>query len=165
MSNANWYAVYTRPRWEKKVADTLERMQYEVYCPINKVSRTWGTRKVTVEEPLFRPYVFVRVTEKQKWEILEIPGLLNYVCWLGRPAVIRPEEIESIRGFVAKYTNICVEPLAVKPADRVRVVGGALHNQSGRVQEVRGNQVRIVIDSLGLQMMATVAATKLEKVF
>ena len=36
--NKKWYAVYTRPRWEKKVAEILTRRKIENYCPINKVS-------------------------------------------------------------------------------------------------------------------------------
>ena len=57
----NWYAVYTKPRWEKKVAGLLERKGIESYCPLNKVQRQWSDRKKIVMEPLFQSYVFVHV--------------------------------------------------------------------------------------------------------
>jgi hypothetical protein len=48
-----WYAVYTRPRWEKKVAEILTDKKIENYCPLNKVVRQWSDRKKIVHEPLF----------------------------------------------------------------------------------------------------------------
>ena len=55
-----WLAVYTRPRWEKKVDQLLKEQGTESYCPLNKVKRKWSDRVKTVEEPLFKSYVFVK---------------------------------------------------------------------------------------------------------
>ena len=59
----NWYAVYTRPRAEKKVADALTKKKIENFSPINKVIRQWSDRKKIVYEPLFTSYVFIKVSE------------------------------------------------------------------------------------------------------
>ncbi|HMJ47328.1 MAG TPA: transcription termination/antitermination NusG family protein, partial [Ferruginibacter sp.] len=56
--NKKWYVVYTRPRWEKKVAATLDERGVENYCPLNRVNRQWSDRKKVVLEPLFKGYVF-----------------------------------------------------------------------------------------------------------
>ena len=48
-----WYAVYTRPKWEKKVAELLSRKRIENYCPLNKSIKQWSDRKKTIFEPLF----------------------------------------------------------------------------------------------------------------
>jgi transcription antitermination factor NusG len=58
-----WFAIYTRPRWEKKVHKLLEEKGIECYCPLNKVHRKWSDRIKIVEEPLFKSYVFVKLTE------------------------------------------------------------------------------------------------------
>ena len=64
-----WYAVYTKPRWEKKVADLLTKKQIENYCPLNRVLRQWSDRKKVILEPLFTSYVFVRISESNQLAI------------------------------------------------------------------------------------------------
>ncbi|MEO6221006.1 MAG: transcription termination/antitermination NusG family protein, partial [Ginsengibacter sp.] len=54
ISEKTWYVVYTRPRWEKKIAENLLRLGIEHYCPLNKVTRQWSDRKKKVLEPLFK---------------------------------------------------------------------------------------------------------------
>ena len=60
-----WYAVYTKPRWEKKVNSLLLQKGIEVYCPLNKVRRKWSDRIKTIEEPLFKSYVFVKIKDEE----------------------------------------------------------------------------------------------------
>src|SRR5450631_2423581 len=103
-----WYAVYTRPRWEKKVAGLLQDKGFEHYCPLNKVMRQWSDRKKVVLEPLFKGYVFVQVAEDKKWELMSINGIVNYVYWLGKPAKIRNSEIETIRKFLNEFPEVQV---------------------------------------------------------
>ena len=69
MSGAKWFVVYTRPRWEKKVHSLLTAKSIESYCPLHKVRRKWSDRIKLVEEPLFKSYVFVRVEDKDKFEL------------------------------------------------------------------------------------------------
>ena len=47
-NNLHWYAVYTKPRWEKKVASLLDVKGVENYCPVNKVVKQWSDRKKTL---------------------------------------------------------------------------------------------------------------------
>jgi transcription antitermination factor NusG len=65
----NWYALYTKPRWEKKIHKLLQQKGIESYCPLNKVRRKWSDRIKVVEEPLFKSYIFVRVEESLKTEV------------------------------------------------------------------------------------------------
>src|SRR5215211_2634080 len=97
INESKWYAVYTKPRWEKKVADLLTRKQIENYCPLNKVKRQWSDRKKIVMEPLFQSYVFVRVPKNMLTMVRETSGVLNFVYWLQKPAIIRDEEIDLIK--------------------------------------------------------------------
>jgi len=78
MEKENWYALYTKPRWEKKVADLLSKRKIVNYCPLNKVQKQWSDRKKIVLEPLFRSYVFVRISESRQPEIRQIDGVVNF---------------------------------------------------------------------------------------
>jgi transcription antitermination factor NusG len=160
--NTHWYAVYTKPRWEKKVAEVLTRNSIENYCPLNKVLRQWHDRKKVVQEPLFTSYVFVKVEESRFSELRRIGGVLNLVYWLQKPAVIRDEEITMIRKFLDEYTDVQLEKTVVSVNDVVRVIKGPLMEQEGNVLAVRNRTVRISLPSLGYIMVAEVERQNVE---
>ena len=109
-----WHAVYTRPRWEKKVAEMLTRRKIENYCPINKVVKQWSDRKKVVHEPLFRSYVFVKIAENELGYLKKTDGVISLVYWLRKPAVIRDTEIEAIRHFLDEYSSVKLERVPCK---------------------------------------------------
>jgi hypothetical protein len=47
-----WFALYTKPRNEKKVTETLAALGIEVYCPLVTTIKQWSDRKKKVESPL-----------------------------------------------------------------------------------------------------------------
>ena len=149
-----WYAVYTKPRWEKKVAALLLEAGIENYCPINKVTRQWSDRKKIVLEPVFKGYVFVKVEEAKKWEVRSISGVLNFVYWLGKPAVIRDEEIDVIRKFLNEFNDVQVESKGLVVNSEVRIKQGVLMNYHGIIVEVIGSRAVVKIDNLDLQLSA-----------
>lgn len=160
----NWYAVYTRPRWEKKISGILEARGITHYCPLNRVVRQWSDRKKIIQEPLFKGYVFVKVNETMKWELLKISGILNYVHWLGKPACIREEEINTIRKFLHEFNDVEVTEQQMEPLSKVRIRQGALMNYEGILLEVSGNRARVRIDSMGLQLSAVFNKKDIEKI-
>jgi transcription antitermination factor NusG len=93
----HWYALYTKPRWEKKVHELMLRRGMESYCPLNKVRKKWSDRYKMVEEPLFKSYVFVRITDDEKSNVRLVDGVVNFVYWLGKPAQVREEDILKIK--------------------------------------------------------------------
>jgi transcription antitermination factor NusG len=95
-----WYAVYTRPRWEKKVNTLLLQKGIEAYCPLNKVRRKWSDRIKTVEEPLFKSYVFVKIKDEDRTNVRMTNGVVNFVYWNGKPAIIKEKEIQTIKRFL-----------------------------------------------------------------
>lgn len=162
VNELTWYAVYTRPRWEKKIAQLLDEKGIEGYCPLNKVYRQWSDRKKAVFEPLFKGYVFVRVAEQHKWDIKKIDGILNFVHWNGKPAMIRPEEIETIKKFLSEFTEVEVENAGLTQQTPVRIKQGLLMNYRGIIIEVMGNKARVKIESMGLQLSAVFEKKNLE---
>jgi transcription antitermination factor NusG len=164
ITKKKWYALYTRPRWEKKVADLLEKKKVEVYCPLNKVQKQWADRKKIILEPLFTSYVFVHVTEQEHISIKQTDGVVNFVYWLNKPAVIRHEEIDTIKKFINEYDYVSVEKTQVNLNDRVRIINGPLMMWEGNVVEIRTNTVKITLPSLGRTLVAEIRKGNLETI-
>src|SRR5271170_7100148 len=110
-SRMNWFVLYTKPRWEKKVYTLLTGNNIEAYCPLNRVRKKWSDRVKWVEEPLFKSYLFVRIAEEEQTAVKMANGVVNFVYWLGKPAVVRDEEITIIRKFLDEYSNVTAEAL------------------------------------------------------
>ena len=156
ITKKQWYALYTRPRWEKKVADLLEKKKVEVYCPLNRVHRQWADRRKVVLEPLFSSYVFVYITEREHLSIKETDGVINFVYWLNKPAIIRNEEIDTIKKFLSEYDHVSLEKTEVNLNDKVRIINGPLMMWEGNVVEIRTNTVKITLPSLGQTLVAEI---------
>lgn len=152
--NKNWYVVYTRPRWEKKVAKLLADKGIEYYCPLNKVHKQWSDRTKIVLEPLFKGYVFVAVEESKKWDIKLVDGILNYVYWLGKPALVRDSELDTIKKFLQEFDQVQVSKTGLSPNDIVLVKQGLLMDYKGIIIEVAGNKAKVNIESMGIQLSA-----------
>lgn len=149
-STKKWYAIYTKPRWEKKIDSVLIRKGIESWCPLQKVERQWSDRKKIIEEPLFKSYVFVRIDDTERSKVLMTDGALNFVYYLGKPAVIKDEEVENIKLYLAekdaKITIISDEGFS--SGDLVKVNYGVFMDQEGTV--VRGGRKKVYVQLQGL---------------
>ena len=158
---AKWHAIYTRPRWEKKVNGLLESKGIESYCPLNKVRRKWSDRIKTIEEPLFKSYVFVKISDEARGEVRLTDGVINFVYWNGKPAFIKEREIQTIKRFLDEHENVELVKMEFKPAQRVKIIAGPLMDQEGKVLEIKNRVVKVAIDSLGYILIADIAKGKL----
>lgn len=136
------------------MASMLQEKGIENYCPINKVTRQWSDRKKIVHEPVFKGYVFVKLQEEKKWEVKEVNGILNFVYFLGKPAKIRDEEIDTIRRFLNEFNDVQVESKGLVVNSEVRIKQGVMMNYHGVVVEVLGNRAVVKIDTLDIQLSA-----------
>lgn len=158
----NWYAVYTKSRCEKKVASLLAKKKVEHYCPLNRVVKHWADRKKLVFEPLFASYVFVNITDIEMASIRQTNDVINFVYWLGRPAVIKDVEIDSMRQFLDEYTNVQLEKTAVNVSDLVRITSGPLMEREGNILSVQNSKVKVSLPSLGYMITAEVKRSNIE---
>jgi transcription antitermination factor NusG len=152
----HWYALYTKPRWEKKVHELLLQKGLQSYCPLNKVRKKWSDRYKMVEEPLFKSYVFVRVTDEERADVRFVDGVVNYVYWLGKPAQVKEIEIERIKRFLNEFEDVEVEQLPEpKQGDKVVITSGVFMDQEGRILSADKKRVEVLIESLGFKLVAT----------
>jgi transcription antitermination factor NusG len=159
-SPKKWFAVYTRPRWEKKVHKLLEEKGIESYCPLNKVHRKWSDRIKIVDEPLFKSYVFVKVNEEEKTLVRMTQGVVNFIYWLGKPAHIKEKEIETIKKFLNDHHDVEVRAIDIKAGKKVMVQSGILMGKEGIVKKVLHKKVEVVIESIGFVLSAYIDKSK-----
>jgi transcription antitermination factor NusG len=159
--SSKWYAIYTRPRWEKKVNNLLLQKGIESYCPLNKVRRKWSDRVKTIEEPLFKSYVFVKIGDEERTNVRMTNGVVNFVYWNGKPAIIKEKEIITIKRFLDEHENVEVVKMELKAGDTVQVIAGPMMDKEGKVLEVKNKTVKVCIDSLGYMLIAYIDKSKL----
>ncbi|UQD56111.1 UpxY family transcription antiterminator [Flavobacterium sp. K5-23] len=145
----NWYVVYTKPKWEKKVAERLNEIGIVTYCPLISKTSQWSDRKKIVHVPLFNSYVFVQLTEKERNLIFEVPGVVRYLFWLGKPAIVRSSEIEAIKKWLSEPEGYEVSMDKWQKGDKIVLESGPFATQSAIIQEVKQNHYILILESLG----------------
>lgn len=114
-----------------------------------------------VEEPLFKSYVFVKVNNDDRTEVRMTPGVINFVYWQGKPAIIREKEINIIKRFLDEYEDVEARPVDIKINQRVRINAGPMIEQEGKVLNIKNKTVTVAIDSLGYILIASIDKRKL----
>src|SRR5215210_450658 len=154
-NSKRWFAAYTKPRWEKKVSRVLERKGVECWCPLKKTEKQWSDRKKVIEEPLFTSYVFVRINETEKSVVLMTDGILNFVYYIGKPAIIRDEEIDIIKKFLSeKEAAVSVQSLhSLDENTRIKVNHGIFMDTTGTVLKGGRKKVFVKLESLDQVMV------------
>ena len=158
-----WHVVYTKPKWEKKVDSNFAQKGIESWCPTQKKERQWSDRKKIIEEPLFKSYVFVRATKEEYTNVLSTMGVVRFLYFEKKPAIIRDNEIELIRKYLGlSYANIQVVDMgAIKPETKVTVNNGLFMGQRGEVVKADKKSVYVRLDSINMMM---IVEFKLEEV-
>ena len=145
----NWYVVYTKPKWEKKVAEKLTQVGIECYCPLITQVKQWSDRKKKVEVPLFNSYVFVQLPEADRNTVFVVPGVVRYLFWLGKPAIVRDQEITIIKKNLNASDVADISVSSIQVGDRIKLDSGAFSNQDAIVQEISKTHYILVLESLG----------------
>ena len=148
--NRRWHAVYTKPRHEKKALERLSINGFEVFCPMTITIKQWSDRKKKISTPLIPSYIFVHVNEKEKSKVLEDPSVLNYIYWLGKPAIIRDYEIDRLKGMISKEKMQEFEIKKLKIGEKISLSKGYLKDENATVKKVNNNNVHVELSELGI---------------
>ena len=147
----NWYAVYTKITHERKVAAFLSKKKFENYCPNNRIIQPNQSFKRRLEfEPLFPSFVFVYITEADINTVKKVNFVIDFVYWLGKPAVIKEIEIENIKQFTGQYENITIEKSNVYAGGITRIVNDPNNNTAITITE---SSIKLQLPSLGFTMV------------
>ncbi|WP_090389626.1 UpxY family transcription antiterminator [Niabella drilacis] len=161
MKEKNWYAIYTKPRWEKKVSKLLTDRDIVTYCPLNQVRRRWSDRIKIVQVPLLPSYLFVHIDTTELQKVRETPGVINFVYIEGKPAIVKEYEVVRIRKFLSEFENVELVPFSLRKNQRVMINQGVLVEEEGRVIDLKNNKVAVAIESLNYHLVALFDKSKL----
>jgi transcription antitermination factor NusG len=128
------------------------------------VKRQWSDRIKTVEEPLFKSYVFVKVDDTERTKVRLTNGVINFVYWNGKPAIVKEKEIQTIKRFLDEHEAVQVRPMELAPNQTVLITSGAFMDQQAIVLDVNKKEVKVAILSLGQELIATIDKTKLFRI-
>lgn len=158
----SWYALYVKSRTEKRVASELEALKIDHYLPIQKVLKQWSDRKKWVEEPLFRSYVFVQVSQQEYFEVLQIVGAVKYISFEGKAVVIPPQQIEAIKYFLNEKDPENMDFQKWEKGKKVEIISGSMIGLIGELVDVKGkNRVSIQIEAVNRTILLRIPKSKL----
>ena len=149
LSDADWFAVQVRSRWEISTAKILSGKGYETLLPIYESERRWGGRLRTVELPLFPSYVFCRFDVLKRLPILVTPGVIAIVSRGCVPVPVEHAEIAAIQTLVLSGAQAEPWPY-LEVGERVRIEDTALRGVEGILLSLKGSR-RVVVSVTLLQ--------------
>lgn len=144
-----WRVFYTAARAEKKCRDRLEDRRIDVFLPLRVEIRRWSDRRKKVAVPLFRNYIFARVNEAERLEVLKTKGIVRSVSFGGRPARVSEGEIKQLQ--LTQEAPDRIEAVDLRPAvgERVAITEGPFRGLVGDVVEHRGTfSVLVRVESI-----------------
>ncbi len=151
-----WYVVRTKPQHEIKSARILDKLGLEVYCPTVTEIRQWSDRKKKVTLPLFKSYLFVNLENSNRNRVYEAPGVLNFLYWLKKPAIVKPEEIETIKSWLNNDKLDGFEVDNLKPGDEVEIKTGKMAKKKAVIKEVGNKKLKLILPDLGWVLTANI---------
>lgn len=131
-SDQKWFAVYTKFKCEKYVAEHLNKKQIQTYLPLIHKTKRY-TRKVKhFEVPLINCYVFVYITKDQYVTTLETEYVMKFLRQ-GKDLIAIPQEEIDIMKRVAGYVDEAedLNPEIFFEGEEVEVVSGHLTGIKG----------------------------------
>jgi transcriptional antiterminator RfaH len=156
-----WLVIYTKPRWEKKLADQLAAKGFTVYCPTQRVKRRWSDRTKWIDQPLFSSHIFINIEPERRDAVYFTPGFVRFLFWNKRPAQVRETEIDTLKRWLNDFDHeaISIQPLAT--GSHVTVKSGPLQGREATVLEQRGTKLELYLEDLQVKVSVDLSKTEL----
>ena len=156
----NWKVLFVKPRTEKKVTEYCELYGIPFYLPLRERISVVQRRKVTVKIPVFPGYVFARLGQSQRLQLLQTNLLVR---------VLEPQSPRRLlRDLVMVRRALRVDPslTPAKPLAQgrlVRIIRGPFMGIEGRVARMAGTlKVILNVDLIGQAVSLTAETDQVE---
>lgn len=148
----NWFVLYTKPKQELRVVDELSKIGINSYCPKVKMIKQYSDRKKKIEKPLIPSYIMVYIEESKRKSVFSIPGIVRYLFWLGKPAIVHENEINIMKKHLeGVYSSISISKLII--GQLYKISEGPLAGNTGKIVEMKKNKVKLELASLGMTVV------------
>jgi len=157
VAEKKWFAVYTRPKFEKKVKTFLEEKNIEVFLPVQKVVTQWKDRKKKIEKVLFNSYIFVKINKSEYLSVLKTLGVVKFVSFEKKACEIPENQIDNIKRLIDNNFEIITETYQFNIGELVEISGGELKGITGKLLEYKGKKkVVISIDAINTCLLVEI---------
>jgi len=142
--NYKWYVLFVRTNHENKVRNILNRLNIESYLPLIKELRYWSDRKKWMERPLFPGYIFLRVSCREFFSVMDNNSVISYVKEGQNPASISEDQISMIRQVEASGNSYVEEQNCLVEGDSIKVIGGPMKGIEGRISRIDKHEYLLI---------------------
>ena len=151
----SWNVIYTKSRSEKKVEERLKNIGIEAYCPVRTEVKFWSDRKKSILVPVLPSMVLVKIEKNKRNQVFDIPGVVRYMFWLKKHAVVRDSEVDSLK-LLLKSNNIIEQNVAsYNVGDEIKI--SSLEDQLGIIKKISKNQIWVILKQLGYVIKLKIA--------
>lgn len=146
-----WFVVCTKPQQELKVSSQLSTMGITNYCPTITLVKQYSDRKKKVNKPILSSYLMVQLEENKRQKVFACSGIVRYLFFLGKPAVVAASDITLMQNHLnGVYNDIKVTTLSI--GDSHTIKKGPFSGVSGKVVETDNTKVKLELASLGMHI-------------
>ena len=144
-----WFVIYTKANQEIKVTEQLNEIGISCYCPTITIIKQYSDRKKKILKPLIPSYVFVFTEERRRNDVFSVFGVVRYMFWLGKPAVVREKEIELMKEYLnGEFQSVSLTNFTKGQLHKISE--GIFKGKIGRVIEIQKNKIKLQLESLGM---------------
>jgi transcription antitermination factor NusG len=144
-----WFVLYTKANQEIKVTEQLNKIGVSCYCPTVTIIKQYSDRKKKVLKPLIPSYVFVFIEEGRRNDVFSVFGVVRYMFWLGKPAVVREKEVKLMKKYLnGEFQSVSLTNFTKGQLHKISE--GIFAGKIGRVIEIQKNKIKLQLESLGM---------------
>ena len=152
----NWYVIHTKPRCEKKTEKQLLSLGINAYCPTRSEIRLWSDRKKRIQVPVLPSMLLVNMEEKDINRVFACPGVIRFMFWLGKRAVVRQSEVDTLKKYLKGDYNLTNSKVSnIKVGDNFSL--SSFNNEKGIVNRISNNNIWIYLKSIGYSVKLKLA--------
>tara|TARA_B110000444_G_C18432423_1_gene407505 strand:+ start:55 stop:525 length:471 start_codon:yes stop_codon:yes gene_type:complete len=144
-----WFILYTKPNKEIQVAEHLKELGFASFCPTSTIIKQYSDRKKKIIKPLIPSYVFVFIEDGRRNDVFSIFGIVRYMFWMGKPAIVRDNEIELMK----QYHNGLYQSVSLTKITKgqlYKISEGIFAGKTGKIVETQKNKIKLELESLGM---------------
>lgn len=145
INSLNWFALYTKPRSEFKAKAQLDEVEIINYLPTVIRVRKWSDRKKKIEEPLFKSYIFIKATEKQRVTAIQKDAIVRIICFSGKPSMIPEWQILNLQKLLEETKEVDVIQGLVT-GQKVKIIEGPFEGVEGVINFVSKNKLQLAVN-------------------
>lgn len=159
-----WYAIYTRPRFEKVLYNKLIDTDIEAFLPLQIKYRQWSDRKKRIKVPLISSYVFVYINASEFSKIYRTHGFVKFITFEGKHIAIPQNQIDNLKLLSDNEVDLEISTEEFSKGDNVEVIAGSLIGLKGELIKINGKKrVLIRIDSIDRNIILSIPPAFLKK--